>query len=151
MRCINCANCRLKRGRSHTAKCWLQTGNYCIEIAFLCLSQGVLLLFKSGCGIESMARKTTKFFCDTRPLRESFTHNPFYLSLWPLSMFCSFRDGWVSMYMSFLPLHCTSFKAEINPTYFCPFFNALFHQRKMSPSPLQSILPTAARIFFSKT
>ena len=79
------------------------------------------------------------------------SHNPFYLSLWALSMFCSFRDGWVSMYMSFLPLHCTSFKAEINPTYFCPFFNALFHQRKMSPSPLQSILPTAARIFFSKT
>lgn len=72
MRCINCANCRLRRGRSHTAKCWLQTGNYCIEIAFLCLSQGVLLLFKSGCGIESMARKTIKFFCDARPLRESF-------------------------------------------------------------------------------
>lgn len=62
--------------------------------------------------------------------------SPLYLSLWALSTFSSFGDGWVSIYTSFLPLHCTSFKAEINPTYFCPFLKMLYSlKEKWVPAP----------------
>ena len=74
MQCINCANCRLRRGRAHTAKCWLQTGNRCIEIAFLCFSQGDLLLFKSVWvpGGEALLEKQLSSFVTLDPLGRVF-------------------------------------------------------------------------------
>lgn len=78
-------------------------------------------------------------------------HSPFYLSLWALSMFSSFWDGWVSIYTSFLPLHCTSFKAEINTTYFCQFLKMLYSlKEKWVPAPYNPFCPQQPGYFFQK-
>ena len=78
-------------------------------------------------------------------------HSPFYLSLWALSTFSSFGDGWVSIYTSFLPPHCTSFKAEINPTYFCPFLKMLYSlKEKWVPAPYNPFCPQQPGYFFQK-